>query len=172
MSGEVTYQVEIEGLSTHSKSVAQVASGVEEAVAAAETTLGTEASSLLCAFLPPFISATQASTADTVRALAEQTRSTSSRLRAMADNYGATESAAESGYHGARADVTPKAAMTTNALVAGPADTTSALAGAGLREDLTATARRSKARTGSVRRSVGSPRRWTSSRRRSTRWGR
>jgi len=88
MSGEVTYQVEIEGLSTHSKSVAQVASGVEEAVAAAETTLGTEAFSLVCAFLPPFISATQASTADTVRALAEQTRSTSSRLRAMADNYG------------------------------------------------------------------------------------
>lgn len=94
----VTYEVSLEELRAHASSVDQVASGLGQAAAAAETTLSTEAFGVLCQFLPPFISTSQTQAVEAIQALAEQTRTTAKSLRQMSANYGTTEGHAQQSY--------------------------------------------------------------------------
>jgi hypothetical protein len=96
--GGVTYEVSLEGLHGHAGSVDQVASGLDQAAGAAETTLGTEAFGVLCQFLPPFISTSQTQALEAIQALADQTRTTADKLRKMSANYGTTEGRSQQSY--------------------------------------------------------------------------
>ncbi len=95
---EPIYETSPAALRQHARTLDTVGQGVDQAVQAAETTLGTEAFGLLCQFLPPFIATSQTQTRDAIPALAEEARSTAARLRAMAGNYDENETTTGSRY--------------------------------------------------------------------------
>ena len=93
-----TYETSPSALRSHAATVDTVADGIDTAVQAADTTLDTGAFGVLCQFLPPFISTSQTQTRDAITALAEEARSTASRLRRMGGNYDNTETTSSTRY--------------------------------------------------------------------------
>jgi Excreted virulence factor EspC, type VII ESX diderm len=92
------YETSAAALRRHARTLDIVGQAVDQAAQAAQTTLDTEAFGILCQFLPPFVATSQTQTRDAIQAMADQARSTASRLRRMAGNYDENEATAGQRY--------------------------------------------------------------------------
>ena len=86
------YETSPAALRQHARTLDTVGQAVDQAANAAETTLDTGAFGGLCQFLPPFVATSQTQTRDAIQAMADEARSTASRLRRMAGNYDENQS--------------------------------------------------------------------------------